>query len=322
MWYDLKISLMAMFTIAFFWGCPGCNDDNDANPIADTGTETGDDTASDIDSDTASGIDTDTPLNTDTRGDTDTVGDSDTGTGSDRDTETESDSATATGDTTGTDSNGDATCAQITQLKPGMNYGNYSLFAIRVNDATAPGQYSVRTTDSQKGTASVFLDNVLIDQFTYDPTASLENTTQQTVAVSNLFELDIRSTTELTLGALDQSIFDGCHVVVISDFTEISAEEIYGPFLVEEFTVPESLESGTYVFYVESGNAGTVVILRDDVEVDSLNYEWTTSLGPDVSYTFEFQSGVILKVTRASGTSNLFPIAASLFDGRHGFVVP
>jgi hypothetical protein len=172
------------------------------------------------------------------------------------------------------------------------------------------------------GLAHIFLDELELDSFEYDPSASLEDNTEQTIAAPGFFEFDVRSQTEPNLENLGASVFDGCHLVDVKDFTTVMEGEQYGPILVEDLTIDPGAASGTYTFFVESGNTGSVELRRNGVAVDTLTYAWTSSIGDGNSFTFEFPEVLTLQVTRAMGTSNLFPMATSLFDGRHQVVVP
>jgi hypothetical protein len=104
--------------------------------------------------------------------------------------------------------------------------------------------------------------------------------------------------------------------------TTIRATEIYGAILVDAVVVDPAAPSGTYTFFAESGNAGQVELRRDGSAVATLDYDWRVTIGGGESFTFEFPALMSLTVTRSMGTSNLFPVAASLFDGRHEVVAP
>jgi hypothetical protein len=213
-------------------------------------------------------------------------------------------------------------CSGTTELRPGDTYGDYTLFAIRVAEDLAVGTYSIRVQSGNDGTAYVFEGDTLVEEFDYDPEASLEDNTLQTITFSDYFELDLRSQVHADFSALDESLFDGCHTIAVEGSSEISEGEAYGSILVEDLTLDPDAEAGVYTFVTESGNAGVVELRRDGEMVDTLTYAWTTTIGGGESFTFEFPGVLNLTVTREMGTSNLFALAASLFDGRHEVTVP
>ena len=95
----------------------------------------------------------------------------------------------------------------------------------------------------------------------------------------------------------------------------------YGAFQIESLVLDESAEPGTYTFYAETGNEGTVVVLKDGKEFLTRQYDWMTTVGGDESFTFVFDGLAELTVTRPMGMSNLFALADSLFDGRHELTI-
>jgi hypothetical protein len=216
---------------------------------------------------------------------------------------------------------GSPACTATTALEPGRNYGDYSLFAIRIDAALAPGAY-VPHGDGGGAVRVLDADGALVAEVSYPPQASLADGAQQTVAFAGVFELDVRSQTQPTLAGLDDAMFDGCHHVVAAAATSINAAQTYGAILVEAVTIDPSAPSGTYTFFAASGNAGQVELRRDGSAVTTLDYAWMTSIGGGDSFVFEFPGLLSLGVTRAMGTSNLFGVAATLFDGRHQIVVP
>ncbi len=213
----------------------------------------------------------------------------------------------------------DIDCTTTKTLMSGSNYGDYSLFAIRVDLELSPGEYSVRTNN--RGTAYVYREDTLLEEFSFDPTLSLEDGTEQTVAFPNFFELDLRSQAAADLSDLGSTLFDGCHLVTVTAAEGIMEDGTYGPYVLEELTVDGSAPAGTYTLYAEAGNAGSVELRLDGEVVDTLTYPWQTIIGGGDSFTFEFPDLVTFTVTRAMGTSNLFGLADSLFDGRQEFTV-
>ncbi len=243
--------------------------------------------------------------------------------------DSESTNGTTGGETTGGDTQGtgpdgppDVTCDRTSELVPGMNYGDYSLFALRVDAELDNGSYSVRVNDGTTGIAYVFVDDVFLDEFEYDPFVSLEDGELGTIAFRGLFELDLRSQEQVDLTGLGDSVFDGCHLVVVEDAAPIVEGGIYGSILVESVDVDASAQAGVYTFYTHPGDAGSVELRRDGKLVDTLAYDWTTTIGNGDSFTFVFPGVVSLTVTRPMGTSNLFSMATHLFDGQHELTVP
>lgn len=213
-------------------------------------------------------------------------------------------------------------CSATRTLEAGKTYGEYTLFAIRVDLELAAGNYSVRVPSGGAGAAQVYRGLTLVGEFEYDASASLEENAEQTIAFEGFFELDLRSQTRSDLSGLDQSIFDGCHVISVVDRAPLVAGRAYGPYLVAEVTVDAAAPSGTYTFFAESGNVGQVELRLDGVAVDTLIYAWMTTVGGGQDFTFTFPGVVSFVVTRSMGTSNLFGLADNLFDGRHELSVP
>jgi hypothetical protein len=183
-----------------------------------------------------------------------------------------------------------------------------------------PGSYSVRVDGEGQG--SVYMDDALVAEFEYDVRAPLGVGAQQTVDVPGFFEFDLRSQVAADLGGLGESLFDGCHFVLVEAAIQLVEGEVYDVILLEELVIEPDAPSGTYTFFAESGNAGVVELRLDGAAVDTLEYAWQTSIGGGNSFTFEFPGVVMLTVTRPMGTSNLFTLAANLFDGRHELEVP
>jgi hypothetical protein len=224
----------------------------------------------------------------------------------------------------GGESNGPPTavsCQSTREVEAGGNYGTYSVFAVRVDLDIAPGSYSIWVESGDEGLAYVFRDEELLGEYEYDPTLSLEDNTEQTIAFAGLFELDLRSQSEPDLSALDESLFDGCHLIEVGAGIEIEANQSYGDFLVEEIVVDDDAANGSYTFFAGSGNDGTVELRLDGVALTTLDYPWQTTIGGGASFTFEFPGVLSLTVTRPAGTSNLFGLASELFDGRHTLLV-
>lgn len=216
----------------------------------------------------------------------------------------------------------DVTCDRYDELVPGETYGDYTLFALRLDMDLQPGTYTVRVHNGTHGIAYIFADDAWIAEETYDPRTALELGTTQTIAFPELFELDLGFVSQADLSTLDDSIFDGCHTIVAEASRGIEAGETYGQILLEMLDVDPDAESGIYTFYTESGDAGVVELRRDGTAIDSLEYDWQTMIGNDNLFTFTFPGVMALTVTRAMGGSNLFAMADSLFDGRHEVVVP
>ena len=64
------------------------------------------------------------------------------------------------------------------------------------------------------------------------------------------------------------------------------------------------------------------VLSRFPEEIEALKARRPFPIGGGESFTFEFPGVLDLTVTREMGTSNLFALAASIFDGRHEVTVP
>lgn len=218
-------------------------------------------------------------------------------------------------------------CASNPQIVSGRNYGgatnanDYSVFAVRLSDDVPEGTYSIRVHDDDDGEAFLYLDDALVDSFDYDPTATLADFETQTLTFPGYFELDIRSQTMDDLSSLSASLFDGCHNVIISAPLPVQEGGAYGAYQIESLVLDESAEPGTYTFYAESGNEGSVVVQKDGEEFLTLQYDWMATVGGGESFTFVFDGLAELTVTRPMGMSNLFALADSLFDGRHELTV-
>ena len=208
----------------------------------------------------------------------------------------------------------EVSCTQTTSLQTGRNYGPYTLYAIRLEPTILVGDYTIAA--DAEGTAYIYRDELFVGDFLYDTSLSLGDNQTQTLRFSGLFEFDVRSQNAADLSELPSSFFDGCHVLSVSEETPLAAGSSYGAFLLEEVIVDPNAAAGIYTFFAESGNTGAVELRRDGVPIDTLSYEWTTTIGDGGSFTFEFPAVVALVVTRPVGTSNLFGLAESLFDGR------
>lgn len=215
-----------------------------------------------------------------------------------------------------------ARCVQPIALRTGMNYGPYALFAIRLDGGIEPGEYVLSAEIDASGLVEVTKDGETLGEFTYDPESTFEESTPQTLVFDGYFELDVASTTIPDLGGLGEAIFDGCHAVSVSEVAQIEQGGEYGPFTITALDVAVTAAGGTYTFYAESGNAGSVELRFEGEAVDTLEYAWTTTVGGGASYTFEFPGVVSFEVTRSMGTSNLFGLAEVLFDGRSELVIP
>ncbi len=218
-------------------------------------------------------------------------------------------------------------CAAEPQIISGRNYGNtrapydYSVFAVRLSEDVVNGTYSIRVHDDEDGEAFLYHNDELVDSFDYDPSSSLMDGATQTLAFPDYFELDVRSQTWDDLSALSASLFDGCHQVIITAAEVVQEGGTYGAYQIESLVLDDDAEPGTYTFYAETGNAGSVVVHKDGEEFLTLQYDWMTTVGGGESFTFVFDGLAELTVTRSMGTSNLFALADSLFDGRHELTV-
>jgi hypothetical protein len=208
------------------------------------------------------------------------------------------------------------TCEATPEIIAGRNYGDYSVFAVRL-DLDAPlGEYTIRVHSGDDGVAAVFRDETQVEEIQYDPTDSLADNQEATLAFPDLFEIDLRSTAQSDLSDLDESIFDGCHKIVVIEAPLIEEGATYGAFQLVDLVIDDDAAPGTYTFYAESGNTGEVELRLNGEAIDSLSYNWMTTVGGDMSFTFEFPGVVTFDVERPMGTSNLFALGDLLFDGR------
>lgn len=208
------------------------------------------------------------------------------------------------------------TCAATPEVMAGRNYGDYSVFAVRL-DLDAPlGEYTIRVHSDDDGVAAVFLDDTQVDEIQYDPTDSLADNQDATLLFPDLFELDLRSTAQNDLSALDESIFDGCHRIIVREAPLVVEGANYGAFQVVNLVVHDDAAPGIYTFYAESGNIGEVELRLDGQAIDSLSYDWMTTVGGEMSFTFDFPGVVTFDIERPMGMSNLFALGDLLFDGR------
>jgi hypothetical protein len=207
-------------------------------------------------------------------------------------------------------------CSAIIPLSAGRNYGDYSVFAVRLELTAPPGEYSFRVRSGDDGTVAVFAGDMLLEEYAYDPEAALGGNQTRTLSFSGLFEIDIRSNAEPDLSALDESIFDGCHAVVVTEAPLVVEGAEYGPFRLVNLVIDDAAPSGIYTFFASSGNSGQVELRRDGVLVETLDYDWMTTIGGGTSFEFDFPGLVSFSIERPMGTSNLFGLADLLFDGR------
>lgn len=220
-------------------------------------------------------------------------------------------------------------CTQHTQIQTGMNYGtnptdqgyHYSVYGLRRHLEAPFGSYSVRVLNAHNGIAYLYNGEDLVGDFAYDVNASLAEHARHTLRFEGYFELDLGSDRVDDLTLLDKSLFDGCHILTIEQAPQVVEGNLYGAFLIEALVIDSAAPAGTYTFYVESGNSGTVQLRLDEGAVTDLAYPWTTIVGPDQSFTFDFTGFLSLTVARQAGTSTLFGLGESLFDGRHQLIV-
>lgn len=212
-------------------------------------------------------------------------------------------------------------CPNSTPVIVGRNYGEYSVYAIRLASEVEPGDYSVRVHSGDSGKAYVYQGQEFVGQFDYQPETVMALGESETIAFPELFEVDLRSADQTDLSALDQSVFDGCHLFQVEEAGAFELGGIYGGFEITALTLDPTAPTGTYTFFAQTGNAGEVQLLRDGVVVDTLSYVWGTTIGNGGTYTFHFSGVVSFTVDRPMGTSNLFGLGDALFDARHELVV-
>jgi subtilisin family serine protease len=134
------------------------------------------------------------------------------------------------------------------------------------------------------------------------------------------------------LGVLDAGHLDGCHqevrltttrsgesdehLVTLSERPAIVEGGVYGDYRVTELALDPSAPHGNYTFFAAAGNDGFVTLRLDGAPVATLSYIWQTTVGAGQDFTFEFPGVVDVTVTRdGSGTSNLYNMPESIFDG-------
>lgn len=213
------------------------------------------------------------------------------------------------------------TCDGLKPVMAGGNYGEYSVYSVRLALGVEPGDYTVRVHSGDSGKAYVYRDDQFVASLPYQPDAMLTVGQSETIVFPDLFELDLRSGSLSDLGALDESIFDGCHVFSVTAAKVLEEAGVYGSYQLTALNVDPMAEAGTYTFFASTGNGGEVQLLRDGTVVHSLSYVWGTTVGNGETYEFVFPGVVSFTIGRVMGTSNLFGLADSLFDGRHELVI-
>jgi hypothetical protein len=219
-------------------------------------------------------------------------------------------------------SGGGEACDAPSELQVGLTYGDYTFFAVRLEEDIEPGDYHLGAQEDSPGEVVLTRDEAVLGTFPYDVDASLAGTMTQTIELTGYFELDVRSVTTPDLSLLAETIFNGCFFVRVEAAPTIEEGLELGFFVIEDLTVEASAAAGTYTLYAESGNAGSVELRRDGELVDTLVYDWTTTIDVDMGFTFVFPDVVSITVRRTMGSSNLFGLGDTLFDGRHELVVP
>ena len=104
--------------------------------------------------------------------------------------------------------------------------------------------------------------------------------------------------------------------------TEIVVGETYGSYVVDSMST-SGVEPGVYSFYAEKGNDGYVKLYKDGIYVETLNYEWITTVTSKTAYTFNFSNGISIAVRKAgTGSINLYNMPSSTFDNSHLISIP
>ena len=90
----------------------------------------------------------------------------------------------------------------------------------------------------------------------------------------------------------------------------------FGGFVVQEISL-QGAASGEYTFRQYDHADGVVHLLRDGIEVESLNYDWQTTISATVPYRFSFPGYFDIDIGKVGGgTQNLYGLKSSLFDGQ------
>lgn len=91
--------------------------------------------------------------------------------------------------------------------------------------------------------------------------------------------------------------------------------EVYNGFLVKSIIL-HGAPAGDYTFRVYDRTEGRVYLFLNSTEITSFSYNWQTVVGDENPFRFSFEGYFDIDIGRSSGTSNLYGIGFSLFDGQ------
>ena len=115
-------------------------------------------------------------------------------------------------------------------------------------------------------------------------------------------------------GPSPQSFTPPASVVVGKTYGGARIQKVHW-YTVTALSIYDSAPSGTYTFYAPTYDAGSVELKRDGVVIDTLSYDWQTTIGEGSNYTFDFPGHLQLTIAKnGPGTMNLYWMPESLFN--------
>jgi len=112
-------------------------------------------------------------------------------------------------------------------------------------------------------------------------------------------------------------------VVVDNAYGDAGSGRLY--YRVTSLSIDQAAKPGTYTFFSlvpDSAAPASVDLKLNGVIVDTLTYNWQTTVGAGNVYTFDFPGYLQLSVTKdGSGTMNLYNMPESIFNDVETVVV-
>ena len=248
------------------------------------------------------------------------------------------DATDAPGDIDASDATPDASADGGLEIVAGGTYGPYVVQTIAINGATA-GAYTFAIASPTAGTVTLRRDGTAVKTLDYIWQTTVSATDSgmfYTFDFPGFLAITIRKAGSgtMNLGAMDQSIFDSAHFLVVVPGMDgstadggtipITAGGTYAPYVVESIAMTGA-PNGAYTFHVTSPTAGSVELRRDGSPVTTLSYVWQTTVSATDSnmfYTFQFAGYFSITIRKAgTGTMNLYAMDQSIFDGAHVLTV-
>jgi hypothetical protein len=212
-----------------------------------------------------------------------------------------------------------------TLLERGSACADYELVEV-LDDGAAPGDYTMITDGPMGSVATLFRAGVEVASVPYDWRATVgpaDSRMAYLFSFAGFFELVVaRTGTEPgDLATVGQCLFGPDAVWRVEGIPYVIGEN-YAAFEIVEI-VDLGAPPGEYTILAEAPDGFTAQLRRDAIAVNTVRYEWRTTIGAeDLDYTFTFPGYFDVVVRNAlTGTHNLYGID-EMFDGRHTWTVP